>query len=224
SVTANMEISKIVVCNLGDSLDGYSNKTTRGGHHLPQNMDNKEQFQSYIEEMVMFFDKLYTSGITNTVDYVCVGESNHDGAFGWAANYALGEILALRYTNTDVNIFDKFIGHLTYGNHTFIFTHGKDDFEMMKNMPLNVNEKTINFFNEYINTNIPDVAKNVHVIKGDLHQSNTNYCRSFRYKNVPSVFGSSQWIHHNFGNTKGGVDYDIVDINSDDILSGMISF
>ncbi|MGL5689372.1 MAG: hypothetical protein ACRDD8_01020, partial [Bacteroidales bacterium] len=46
SVTANMEISKIVVCNLGDSLDGYSNKTTRGGHHLPQNMDNKEQFQS----------------------------------------------------------------------------------------------------------------------------------------------------------------------------------
>ena len=38
---------------------------------------------------------------------------------------------------------------------------------------------------------------------------------------VGSIFGSSQWIHKNFGNTKACCDYTIVDANNQS-LDGLI--
>ena len=80
--------NNIYVCNLGDSLDGYNGQTTRGGHSLPQNMCNKEQIHTFIECMAEFFDTLNHMNY-NKMKYICVGESNHDGDFGYAANVAL---------------------------------------------------------------------------------------------------------------------------------------
>lgn len=90
---------------------------------------------------------------------------------------------------------------------------------MFKNMPLTLNDKTEKYLLEYIDS-LSDVRENIHVIKGDLHQSATNYNRKFRYKNVGSLFGSSKWIHHNFGNTRACFDYDIIDTASDFVISG----
>ena len=39
----------IYVCDLGDAVDGWNGYTTRGGHKLPQNMSNKEVFETYVE-------------------------------------------------------------------------------------------------------------------------------------------------------------------------------
>lgn len=205
----------IIVCNLGDSLDGYDGQTTRGGHSLPQNMCNKEQIHTFIEVMNYFFKELNELPY-NDLHYVCVGESNHDGDFGYAANVALEAIL----TNQGVNctVFDKFIGEFELGGTTFVLCHGKDNKDMFKNLPLTLDVKTENFINEYLDNR--DIIGNVVFVKGDLHQSATTYGRRFTYKSVGSLFGSSEWIHKNFGNTKACVDYSVV--QGTDIIDGRI--
>lgn len=210
---------KIVVCNLGDSLDGYDAKTTRGGHIMPQNMDNKEQFETFTKGMIRFFDSLHSLNASNRIDYICVGESNHGGDYEWAANVALEAYLSARYPLMHIQIFKKYIGVCNYGKHTLVLSHGKDNKDMFKNMPLTLNDKTERYLLEYIDS-LQDVRDNIHIIKGDLHQSATNYSRKFRYRNVGSLFGSSKWIHHNFGDTKACLDYDIIDTNSNLVLSG----
>ena len=85
----------------------------------------------------------------------------------------------------------------------------KDEKDMFKGLPLTLNDKTEVKINEFIDYNHID-SPYIHFVKGDLHQSATTYGRKFRYKSVASFFGSSEWIHKNFGNTKAAVDYDIV--------------
>ena len=60
------------------------------------------------------------------------------------------------------------------------------------------------------------------VVKGDLHQSATTYGKRFVYKSVGSLFGSSDWIHKNFGFTRAACDYSIIDDNLN-ILDGRIT-
>lgn len=198
--------NNIYVCNLGDSLDGYNGQTTRGRHSLPQNMCNKEQIHTFIKCMTAFFDNL-SRVKCNAIHYVCVGESNHDGDFGYAANVALEAILS--HKGVDCTIFDKFIGEFTVGDTTFVLCHGKDNKDMFKNLPLTLDVKTENFINEYLDNK--GIAGKVVFVKGDLHQSATTYGRRFTYKSVGSLFGSSEWIHKNFGNTPAATDYSILE-------------
>ena len=50
----------------------------------------------------------------------------------------------------------------------------------------------------------------VYVMKGDLHQSAITRGKRFTYHSVSSLFGSSNWIMANFGNTAWGCDYTII--------------
>ena len=127
---------------------------------------------------------------------------------GYIANKAL--IASLEVLNPQIKsiIFDKFIDFFTVNKHTFILCHGKDAVDMFKNMPLTLNVKTENQINEFIDYN--QLSGNIHFIKGDLHQSATTYGRRFRYKSVGSFFGSSAWMHKNFGLTLPSVDFDIL--------------
>ena len=209
--------SKIVICNLGDSLDGYNKQTTRGGHLLPQNMDNKEQVKTFVEVMTDFFVKINSLGVSD-VKYYSVGEDNHSGDFGYAANMALINILNLSKLVSSAMVFDKYIDYFTIGKQNFILCHGKDQKDVFKGMPLTLNDRTENQINEYLD--YIEVTKNVHFIKGDLHQSATTYGKRFRYKSVGSFFGSSEWIHKNFGDTKAVCDIDIV--SDDEILEARI--
>ena len=81
---------------------------------------------------------------------------------------------------------------------------------MFKNLPLTLDVKTENFINEYLD-NKQIFGNKVVFVKGDLHQSATTYGRRFTYKSVGSLFGSSEWIHKNFGNTPACTDYSIID-------------
>lgn len=198
-------LEKIIVCNLGDSLDGMDRQTTRRDHYLPQNMTNKEQMQTFMDCMVYFMTGLCE--FSAEVEYYCVGESNHDGDFGYVTNMALAAALDKMYIKATV--FDKFIGEFSYKGTTYILCHGKDNKDMFKNLPLTLNEKTENFINEYLDNK--GITGNIVFVKGDLHQSATTYGRRFTYKSVGSLFGSSEWIHKNFGNTKACCDYSVVD-------------
>ncbi len=46
---------KIIVCDLGDSMDGLNGETTRGGHKLPQNMSNTEAFDTFVNVHKLFY-------------------------------------------------------------------------------------------------------------------------------------------------------------------------
>jgi hypothetical protein len=206
--TTNFKVSNLVVCNLGDSLDGYNGQTTRGGHSLPQNLNNKDQYKTYISAMLDFFQNLYTSGQFSTIRYYCVEGGNHDGDFGYLANQALVASIQYLFPEINATIFDKFIDYLYVGSQTFILCHGKDAKDMFKNMPLTLNDKVTNQINEFID--YEGLHGPIHFIKGDLHQTATTYASRFRYKSVGSFFGSSEWIHKNFGLTKAVCDMDIL--------------
>lgn len=213
TVSEISNITSIYVCNLGDSLDGYNGETTRAGHKLPQNMNNKDQYKNYIQLMLEFFANLSSCGQFNNIEYYCVDGGNHDGDIGFMANKSLEACLAVLNPNINVYIFEQFIDYFRIKNHVFILSHGKDAKDMFKNMPLVINDKWENQINEFLDYN-EIYNENVHFIKGDLHQSATTCAKRFRYRSVGSFFGSSEWIHKNFGNTKPTCDYDVI-INND---------
>lgn len=214
SLAVSTSSSNIVICNLGDSLDGYNAQTTRGGHALPQNMNNKEQVKVFLNTTIEFFTKLHGTNLFNSIEYYCVGEDNHSGDFGWAANLSLIHYLETSGIARKAILFDKYIDTFKIGKFDFVISHGKDHKDVFKNMPLTLNDKTENQINEYLDSQ--NLFKDVHFIKGDLHQSATTYGRRFRYKSVSSFFGASEWIHKNFGNTCAAVDIDV--IKGDEIL------
>mgnify|MGYP001766331744 CR=1 FL=1 len=209
-ITDLYSVDSINICNLGDSLDGYNGQTTRGGHKLPQNLNNKDQFKTYIDVMLYLFKKLSESGYFNNISYICVEGGNHDGDFGYFTNKALEASLNTLNPNIRTHIFEQFMDYFEVGDHTFILCHGKDATDMFKNLPLTINVDTENKINAYLDyVEIPH-HQNIHFIKGDLHQSATTFAKRVRYKSVGSFFGSSEWIQKNFGFTKAVCDMDII--------------
>ena len=204
------EIDNIVVFNLGDSLDGYKGETTRGGHLLPQNMNDKEQVKVFIRQMLQFFDNLYET-FEVPMSYYCVGESNHDGDYGWLANEKLASMLELKYPDMPVEIFDKYMDFIDVNGTMFILSHGKDNKDMFRNLPLVLDVNTESKINEFIDYyGLQSVCDNIIFVKGDLHQSALTHGKKFSYWSVGSIFGASEWIHKNMGNSKAFCDYAIL--------------
>lgn len=208
NVCSEFKIDNLIVTNLGDSIDGYNKQTTRGGHTLPQNMENKDQFRNFVVLMVEMFNTFSKSGLFNYIKYYAVDGGNHDGDIGFMVNKALEASLYILNPKIKVRVFEKTIDHFKVNNHTYILSHGKDADDMFRNMPLTLNDKWENQINDYINYH--ELNGNISFVKGDLHNSATTYGKRFRYKSVASFFGSSKWIQANFGNTKAAVDYEIV--------------
>ena len=113
----------VYVVNLGDSIDGYNKETTRGGHQLPEVMDDKEISETYIECMMEFFKSLKTNVKSDAFNYLCIGESNHDGNWGWLNNKLLAAYLANEGVKSYISNYP--IDNFIIGKHSWIFTHGK---------------------------------------------------------------------------------------------------
>ena len=200
----------IFIVNLGDCIDGFNNQTSRGGHYLPQNLSNKQQFEVYFQSMKDFFEDIIKAQYTKTLNFISVGDSNHAGSLEYVLNRAIEIYLNAVHPQVQTRVFNKFIEHLQLGNNTFIFMHGKDSEAMKHGLPLILNDKTEVFLNDYIYQN--DIkTKNIYVVKGDLHQSAHQWGKRFKYVNVLSLFGASKWIHTNFGSGRAGVEFQIVD-------------
>ena len=219
SIISRGNMEELVIFDLGDALDGFNSQTTRGGHTLSQNMNNKEQFETYLSVHAKFFETIFNAGNTyGKVKYICAANNNHGGDFDYMAMSAFKMYLERVYPFIEVVVTDKFINHLEVGSgdnkHTIIYTHGKDDKDMKHGLPLQLNDKVENYINNYIDYHRIDTRNPIHFIKGDLHQSASQYAKRFRYKNVGSIFGSSKWIHTNFGNTKPICDMEILERNS----------
>ena len=191
---------------LGDHLDGMDEMTSRRDHMLPQNMNNTEQVNVFIESIVRFITGLNT--ITNKINVYCVKCGNHAGDFEYVANLALMNVINSIYPEIKTKLFDTFFGYFNIKDHGFLICHGKDSKYMKRPMPLNLNDNTKIKIYEYLDVNnIHD--NNIHIIKGDLHSENINSCDKFDYRNVLSLYGASDYCAMNYSMNQYGVSYDL---------------
>jgi hypothetical protein len=217
------KFDRIYLVDLGDPLDGYSGYTTRGGHKLPQNLDNREQFDTYVSVHKKWFDNLVEMNVTNDIYFSAVTEDNHSGAFGYCANRAVETYLNVKYPTIHTKIMSKFIEHTEYGEHAIMFSHGKDSEDMKQGFPKKLDAKTEAYINDYID-HFQLNKKHCHFVKGDLHQEANEFSKRFRYKNVLSLYGASKWIHTNFGTSKAGACFEVIEKHSPRVHQHSIVF
>ena len=214
---AGRSYENIYVVNLGDSVDSFKKETTRGGHPLPSVWNDKEISMNYIELMKQFFVNLQANTHYTNMTYLCIGESNHDGDTGWLNNKILEAHLQNMGIDTYISNFS--IDVFCVGDHTFVYAHGKDNYTQFKNFPLTLNDKTDLYFTQWMNGN-NIMGKYKYVVKGDLHRFAYTVGNTFDYISVGSLYGSSNWITANFGNTKWSINF--MEIQGNDMQIGTI--
>jgi len=200
--TVNMTgpVQKLILTDLGDSVDGYKKQTTRGGHTLPQNLSDKEQFEVFTQVHIEYYETLLSEGLASSYEIYHVTECNHAGDIGYIAARYVQQYFQFKYPQVKFKLLTNFLNNVIVGDHCFILTHGKDSQERKHGLPLYLNQDTENYLLQYVKKNkIP--SKYIHCIKGDLHTFAETPGRHLRYKNIGSVFGSSRWSERNFGDS-----------------------
>lgn len=200
-IVNNQKTNVLLLHELGDFMDGYNAMTTRGGHELPQNMDNQKAFDvgltfkiTMVDFLVQHYDKIHIVNICN---------DNHAGSFGYIVNSAFKTYIELKYNNVKVTNQRKFIDHYIIKNRCFILTHGKDDkslkFGFKPKLDAIQIEKIKNYIDEYKLHNYE-----IEFGKGDSHQLLFDYTSStaFEYQNFGAFSPPSDWVKTNFKNTK----------------------
>ena len=215
-------VEDLFIMDLGDALDGYNQQTTRKAQDksttlLPQQLNNREQFDFYLEVHKELFDIIVENRLAKNIYYIATSNSNHGGDFEYMAMKTLELYLNTKYPFIKTHVTPKFINHIIYGNHCIIFSHGKDTEDLKGGFPLFLDNKTELYINEYIRNNKLEEYE-ISFISADLHQSSEYYSKQFRYKKVLSQYGSSKWIHTNFGNTLPGLSSELFFKNSSCII------
>jgi len=216
------QYTDIFIFDLGDALDGFNAKTTSGlrgdsSHTLPQQMNNKEQFNTYVKVLKMFFDNLVDKTDADLY-FIATGNSNHGGDFDYMAMKTIEMYLNIKYPFIKTVVSEKFINHFIYGSHAIIFSHGKDDEDRKKGLPLIIDKNTEGFINDYIRVNkLQDYY--ITFVSGDLHQFAMTYGKGFRYLKVLSQYGGSKWIHSNFGTSRPGITYEVIYKDTENITT-----
>lgn len=197
----NKKSNTLVIQDLGDYLDGFDGFTTRGGHKLPQNMDNQQMFDiglkfkvALVDNLMPYFDK---------ISFINICNDNHAGSFGYIVNSAFKAYIELKYPNTiEVINQRKFIDHYIIQNRCFILTHGKDEkslkFGFKPILDAAQIEKIKNYIDEY-----KLYQYKVEFSKGDSHQLMFDFTSStaFEYQNFGAFSPPSDWVKSNFKNT-----------------------
>lgn len=207
---------QINIVDLGDSVDGVDNQTTRKGHKLDQNLDNIGQYEAYVRIHKKFFDNLVLSGVANKIKFIAATNDNHSGFFTYITVRAVEEYLNAKYPAIETRVEKKFIFHDEYGIHKFIYTHGKDAYVRRFGLPLKLDKGAEDIINDYIGFHKLDKdipyewqRQAIHFIKGDLHQTAEEFGKRFRYRNIMSMYGASNYIQLNYGNQYKGFELEI---------------
>jgi hypothetical protein len=207
----------LVLEDLGDLADGWNGYTTRGGHKLPQNMNNKEVFDACVEGRYKLIRRIVESGVAKKYIIRSVTNDNHSGDFSWMIHRTVEKMVELSLEgNIETQILNKFMEHFYWGDHCFLVTHGKSKLHMKHGMPFHLNDKTVNWINQYIDHN--DIrSKYIHVCKGDLHRYAFEKTGKFDYINYMSFAPASAWQQENFGTSYWGFSVEVIPKWSNDI-------
>ena len=199
-------VNTIVINMLGDYLDGMDGMTARRDHIMPQNMDNREQFNVFIRQMLGFIGQL--SNYCSDIIIYAVPEGNHGGTADYMAIKALEYAVGKKFPDIQFTVFEKYYGYYEFNGHTYVIEHGKDGRFMNKAMPLNLNDQSSVMIRDWLDAEGIHES-GIHIIKGDLHSNNLNSCRKFDYRNVLSLFGNSDYSMMNYPTNNYGISYDL---------------
>ena len=200
-IIKNKKSDTLFLNDLADFLDGWDGETTRGGHKLPQNMDNQKAFDVALLFKIRLIDALLQH--YNFIKFVNICNDNHAGSFGYIVNSAFKTYIELKYPN-NIEVINqrKFINHYIIDNRCFILTHGKDEKSLKfgfkpKLDPIQI-EKIKNYIDEYKLHNYK-----IEFSKGDSHQLLFDHTSStaFEYQNFGAFSPPSDWVKTNFKNT-----------------------
>lgn len=199
---------------LGDQLDGLNGKTTRGGHDLPQNMNNREAFECFINNKLDYIENIIKEDLANNIVIRQVTNDNHAGDFGWMASHTVRMIVERMYPQVEYYNLTKFIEPFYYGVHCNLLTHGKDKSHMKHGLPYILNDKAINFITRYMeHYKIEPSQFKIHLDKGDLHQIGLQKEKRFTYRNFMSFAPPSDWVQTNIGDAYAGFSQQIIHKN-----------
>tara|TARA_S200002703_G_scaffold37982_1_gene33262 strand:+ start:560 stop:1726 length:1167 start_codon:yes stop_codon:yes gene_type:complete len=195
----NREGSVLYIDELGDFLDGWDGETVRKGHKLPQNMNNREAFETglefkmfMIERLNGYFDKIICNNICN---------DNHSGDFGAILNHSFMKLAEKTYDNVSVVNHHSFMNHYFIGDRAIVITHGKDKKSLKFGFSVKLDPKQIEKIDQYLKHNkIFKKSEFIEFSKGDSHQMLFDYTTSqdFDYMNYPALSPSSEWVQNNF--------------------------
>ena len=198
----------LVITDLGDFLDGLSGQTTRKGHELPQNTNDKDAFElalkfkiKLVDSLVNDFDTIICNNITN---------DNHAGLFSYFVSSAVEKILTQRYSGkVKVNTMKRFINHYSIGKHTFVEMHGKDIGEMKFGFKPKLDAVQADKLDQYCKEYKLYNGNYIEVSKGDSHQAiyDDTTSNDFSYYNYPAFSPPSNWVKTNFSNSKSGFNF-----------------
>lgn len=218
-VLLNKRSDILYIDNLGDYLDGYENHTTRGGHHLEQNLSTSEQFTIGVEFMLFLFEifckeykYVYLSNITN---------DNHAGNFGLICGITIKKIAELKFNNVEVYNQEKFIESYKRGSHLFLLCHGKDKSLMRYGFSAVPTKDNIHKIENYISSSkLNTEGLFVEFSKGDSHIYNADMGSSdlFVYISYPTLAPNSEYITTNFKKGKRGFVFYNIPYDSQNIV------
>lgn len=216
---------EVIVLSLGDQLNGWNSQTTRGGHEV-KSVSNKDQFDMYIKARRVFYDTLFSSGVTDQYTVYDIENSNHSGlGFSYMANQYLDVYIELKYPQVTRESVENIIGGIEYGQHLILMTHGKDEKVQKRPLPYNLNEKTDLLIYDYAqNKGYSPYSYSITFYKGDLHSYGIQLGKFGRYINVPSIIGNMDYSDINFGNSKPGALLEIFDKETSTVQSQAIWF
>lgn len=202
---------------LGDNIDccGIYGKTARLDHDMPENMDPREQANTFIDVMMWFVTSLRS--LNSAINIYSVPCGNHAGNFEYVCNKALFSGINAVYKDIPTTLWEEYYGVFEVGEAKFVVFHGKDFKFMKKPMPLDLNDKTKVMLYEWLDSK-GIYGNNIHFIKGDLHSNSLSSCRRLTYRNVLSLFGASDYSNMNYSRNAYGLSYDIID--NDNLLRG----
>jgi len=200
-IIKNKKSNTLFLNDLADFLDGWDAETTRGGHKLPQNMDNQKAFDVALLFKIRLVDNLFL--YYDKIKFVNICNDNHAGSFGYIVNSAFKTYIELKYPN-NIEVINqrKFIDYYIIGNRCFILTHGKDNTNLKFGFKPKLDavqiEKIKNYIDEYKLHNYK-----IEFSKGDSHQLLFDHTSStaFEYQNFGAFSPPSDWIKTNFKNT-----------------------
>jgi hypothetical protein len=211
AINRGVVYKKVYIVNLGDSLDGYDGYTVSRRHSLGS-ASNKDQFDIFIDAMSTFYNTILNSGISSDFTILNCLNSNHDGSgFSYIGNKAVELYLSAKYPDVKFIQQEEFINIVDINSHKFAFTHGKDAHYMKFPMKKYVDEKLDSWMQQYFQTNNINTANSYcHLRRGDLHMYVSEFCKFGDSIMIPSVYGCSDYISINYGNTLPGALLEVV--------------
>lgn len=198
----------LIIDDLGDMMDGLGGQTTRKGHELPQNMNDKDAFDlalqfktSLVDSLVDDFDTIICNNITN---------DNHSGVFSYFVSSAVKGILEQRYPDkVKVNSIKRFMHHYSVGNHTFVICHGKDIGEQKFGFKPKLDAIQAEKIDQYCKEHKLYNGNFIEFSKGDSHQAiyDDTTSNDFSYYNYPAFSPPSNWAGINFKKSRSGFNF-----------------